>query len=530
VPGPWDAIRRRLSRAAEVGRAVRAARAREFVGLSVNVPVSYQPQVLVVGAGVSGIAAAVAAGRSGADTLLIERQGSVGGLVTSGLVTPFSMQLVSPDGELIVRGIVRDLFERLAAADGVTSQWWDWKIPKLPIDPEVFKLVVIQMLEEAGVRVLLNTAFVHADSADRRVQHIHLFNKSGFSAVRPGFVVDCSGEADVARSLSVPTTLNADVDPSALKVVSEALRNRGWVRRTEKTSSLQFSIVNVDLQKAHDFIVANPETYATAQRGDLVEDVDLFSYLWRERGVFYLPHQTSFKELIQAAVEQNEFRPEIGKYHLIDDSGIGLDGMRGYDSVIVNANRVMLNPFVEEEISDALMRGQEVCFEIWRFLRDHVMGFEGSRVGAVAPFMGVRRGAQIIGDHVYTAEERESFLQYDDVIGTACRKTAQAYEVPYSAMLPQGIDNLLVASGKTVSTDDFLPYRVKPVCMILGQAAGTAAAMCVTRSRGETPRSLSIRDLQRQLLEDGAYLGGDARLAALGLPAEVVSGAESPVP
>ncbi len=514
--GVIEKIRIRWSNLTALLRKARDESRRERVSYTPDpVPLVYEPEVLVVGGGVSGFAAAVAAARTGARTLMVEKQGTVGGLVTAGLVSPFSMQVIMPSGEVVTRGLVEELFDRLVKVDGIVREWRDWRIPKLPVDPEAFKLVAIEMLQEAGVEILFNTLFSDVEHRDGQISYLIVRNKSGLHAIQPKVVIDCTGEADVARATGVPCTLNADVDPSVIKVVSQALKKKGWVQRTEKTSSLQFMIGSVDLDRTHDFIVSHPETYASTTRGELVEDVELFTYLWKERGFFYLPHQTSFKELINSAKERGDFQPKIGRYVLIDESGIGMDGLRGHNTVIVNANRVMLNPFDEEDVTDALMEGQRVCFAIWSFLRDHIPGFEKSRIMAVASYMGIRRGAQIIGDHVYTAEERMRFLHYDDVIGMASRKTKKAYEVPYSLMLPKGGENLLVASGKTVSCDDFLPYRVKPVCMILGQAAGTAAALCA--GKGRTPRTLPIRLLQRQLIRDGVYLGEPDRLAELGL-------------
>ncbi len=487
-----------------------------------TVPVPYEAEVAVIGGGISGIAAAIAAARSGAKTMLIERQGVLGGLVTAGLVTPFSMQMMLPSGELVTRGLVEELFDRLSDVEGTVRNWRDWRIPKLPVDVEAFKLVVGEMLEEAGVKVLLNSSFVDVVRKGRTITHIIILNKSGQLGIKTKMVIDSTGEADIGRACKVPCTLNADVDPSVVKVVSSALRNKGWVQGTEKTSSLQFMVGNVDLDRTHDFIVEHPETYAATTRGELLEDVELFSYLWREQGFFYLPHTVSFQSLIRAASEQGIFRPKIGRYVLIKESGIGMDGLATNNTVIVNANRVMINPFDEEDVTYALMEGQKVCFEIWHFLREKIPGFEHSNILAIAPYMGIRRGAQIIGEKVYTAEERERFLQYDDVIGLAARKTQRPYEVPFSLMLPKKIKNLLVASGKTVSTDDYLPYRVKPVCMVLGQAAGTAAALCVQTQT--TPGKLDRRILQRALLRAGVYLGDSTRLAALGITAdEVVS-------
>ena len=493
-------------------------RSRDYIEYKPNsVPIAYDVDVLVVGAGVSGLAAAISSGRSGVKTLLIEKQSIVGGLVTGGWVTPFSMQMMLENGELITRGLVEELFDRISDMGGTVENWRDWKIPKLQIDPEIFKYVVIDMLKNAGVKVILNTPLLDVIQQNKFISEVIIHNKAGFQAIRAKQFIDCSGEADLARLCGVPCTLNADVDPTLIKVVNQALKNKGWVKGTEKTASLQFVIGNVNFDKTHDFIIENPDHYASTKRGNLIEDVELFSYLWKKQGFFYLPHETSFKELIKSEVTKGDMSFEIGKYKLIEESGLGMDGLRSSKSVVVNANRIMLNPFNEEDVSNAMNDGQEVCFEIWKFLQNTIPGFENSSITAVASYMGIRRGAQIIGDHVYTAEERMECLQYKDSIGMASRKTEKAYEVPFSLMLPIGVDNLLVASGKTVSTDDFLPYRTKPTCMILGQAAGAASALCIKDLKNLNPRDLDIRDLQKSLIKDGVYLGDADRLKELNL-------------
>tara|TARA_Y100001970_G_scaffold291446_1_gene428609 strand:- start:1398 stop:2954 length:1557 start_codon:yes stop_codon:yes gene_type:complete len=473
--------------------------------------------VVVVGGGISGLSAAISSSRNGMSTLLIEKQGELGGLVTSGWVTPFSMQMVLPDGKLIMKGLISELFDRLAEKDGTVRDWKDWKIPKLPVDKEIFKLVIHEMVEEANVEVLLNTSVLSIEYNNNLINQIKIFNKSGYQDISGKVFIDATGEADIARLSKVPMTLNNDVDPNATTVISDLLKNNGWVKRTEKNSSLQFSITNVDFNKTFEFILNNKDMYASTTRGDLVEDVELFKYLWIEKGFFYLPHTISFESIIENAVKKDKIRSEIGRYQfLLHGVGIGIDALKSNNTAIINANRVSMNPFNENDITYCLLKGQEVCFEIWRFLKTSIPGFSKSVVSSVAPYLGVRRAAQIIGNHIYTAEERMSFLKYDDVIGLASRKTARAYEIPFSLMVPKKIDNLLVASGKTVSCDDFLPYRTKPICMALGQAAGVASALFILKNN-KSFNMISINDLQKKLLDNNVYLGDHNRLKELDL-------------
>ena len=471
--------------------------------------------VVVVGGGISGLSAAISAARNGANTLLIERQGELGGLVTAGWVTPFSMQMVLPNNQVIMEGLISELFDKLAEKNGTISNWRDWKIPKLPVDKEIFKYVIHDMIEESKVNVLLNTSIISLDCKDRYISSLNILNKSGYQNIFGKIFIDSTGEADLARLSNVPMTINNDVNPSTKTILSDFMKNRGWVKTTEKTSSLQFAITNMDIEKTFKYICENEDMYSSTTRGELVEDVELFKYLWEERDFFYLPHTTSFKSIIENAIQKKQLRSEIGRYQfLVHNVGIGIDALRDSNTAIINANRIVMNPYDENDITYCLLKGQEVCFEIFRFLKENIPGFEKSVLSAVAPYLGIRRTSQIIGDHVYTAEERMSFLKYDDVIGLASRKTSEAYEIPFSLMVPKKVDNLLVASGKTVSCDDFLPYRTKPICMALGQAAGVAAAIA-SKNDEHSIKSLAIKEIQKSLLDNRVYLGNKKRLKDL---------------
>lgn len=472
-------------------------------------------EVAVIGGGISGITAALSAAREGKRTLLIEQQGVIGGLVTAGLVTPFSMQMVDPENNLVIRGICQELFDNLAANKGTIENWKDWKIPKLPVDAEIFKIVVSEMLEKSNVELLLNTSLVGCEIDSKRISDITIHNRNGFSSINAQFFIDCTGEATLARLANVPTTMEANIDTTRLKVVSETLKNAGWVKRTEKTASMQFLISNVNFQKTYEYILENPSYYSATTRGELVEDIELFKYLWQEKGFFYFPHTDSFKGLIESEKSKGNITTSMNGYVLMQEAGLGIDGLALNNTAIINANRVEVNPFDQSSVTQAVTGGYKVCLEIFSFLKRVVPGFENSVFQETSTMLGIRRGAQIIGDYVYTAEERMQFKQYKDVIGLASRKTSKNYEVPFSLMVPKNINNLLVASGKTVSTDDFLPYRTKPTCMILGEASGIAASVCVHNNF--TNRNIPIIDIQKKLLEKNVYLGNEERLKSLSL-------------
>lgn len=482
-----------------------------------NIPINYDADVLVVGGGISGVFAAISAARNKANTLLIERLGILGGMATSGLIPPISQQFVDISGNLITQGLVEELLDRLASEGGTIKEWKDWKIPKLPFDIEIFKLVIYQMLRESGVKVLLNTTFLSAQIEDSLIANVIIENKSGKQAIKAKVLIDCTGEADLVRACGVPCTLNTKIDSTKTenKHAKKLLKNIGWTQPTEKTTALQFMIGYVDLQKLYDYIIANPESYNCHFRGKLKENLELFKYLWKEKGIIYFTHKVNFKNEIEKAVKNGEFRTKIGKYSLMGECGCSIDGLKSNNLATITANRIRINPFDAEEVTEAMLDGQLACFEIWRFLKKYIPGFENSNIVSVAPLLGVRRTTQIVGNHVYTLEDRESLPEYDDVIGMTSRKIDGINEIPYGCLVPKMIKNLLVGSGKCVSTDDYVMYRTKAHCMVIAQAAGTAAAICANKRW--SVQDLDIKALQKILLKQGVYLGDEARLKKIGL-------------
>lgn len=482
-----------------------------------NISVMADIDVAVIGGGISGIISAICAARNGVKTILIEQQGCIGGLSTVGLVSHISNQFFDLSGKQITRGIVDEFMDRLAATGGTIVDWRDGKIPKINFDIEIFKLVAYDMLEEAGVMIMLNSFFSKAMINDDRIEYIVIENKAGRQAVKAKVFVDCTSDASVAMSTGVPCNRNSDLkDTDSMgEVASALLRKIGWKKRTEKTSSVQFAVIGADLDKLYNFIISNPDRYATYLKGEIKEDIALFKYLWDKKGIFYMPHTRNFETEIQKATKERFFTKDLWRYRSIHECGISIDGLKMNQILTVNANKVLIDPFSEEEVTKALVKGQGVCFEIWMFLKKYIPGFETSIIVSIAPMLGIRRRAQIIGKRVLTVEEREQELAYEDVIGMYCRQTKRAREIPFFCTVPQNITNLFVGSGKAVSTDDFVMFRTKPQCMVIGQAVGTAAALCIKRR--ETNNNLNIRSLQSALIKQGVYLGENDRLEELGL-------------
>ncbi|WP_309119706.1 FAD-dependent oxidoreductase [Paenibacillus sp.] len=449
----------------------------EANGLTVTVPehrlpVSYAPDVVVVGGGASGVAAAIAAARNGAKTLLLEQRGYLGGMGTSALVPAFCP---FTDGEKpVVRGIGLDLMERMKAAAGdeylrMHRDRLDW----VPIDVEILKRVYDDAVLESGAELLFHSFVDQALLADdgRSIAGLVVGNKSGRSVVQAKLYIDATGDADLAALSGVPFHIGGE---------SGELQ----------PGTMCYLVCNVDKARYDRFLAETgqgnqmPDTVQEAQRnGDLPEGRKRISGLaWLSNSVagFNFGHV------------------------------FGIDGTKA------------------EDLTRAAVEGRRLIEVQMRFLRKYVPGFENAHLVHSGDQIGIRETRRIVGDYTLVVDDFLSMRTFEDDIARnsyfidihlANAQSAMAIKhlpkgeshgVPYRCMLPQGKSNLIVA-GRSVSSDRPVQgsLRVMPNCFAMGQAAGTAAAMAA--AEGRDFRGVEVKRLQRLLAEQGAWLGDGKR-------------------
>lgn len=467
-----------------------------------------QVDVLVAGAGVAGCAAAIAAARTGARTLLVERNGALGGVATMGLMANIGNLFSDQQGRPVIDGLAREVVQRLVVRGAASEHWAAREVPGCVIDSEQLKVLLIEMLREAGVGVLthvLATRPVLAEAStpeQRVVAGAYIETKVGRQAVLAKQVIDATGEADLASQAGAPMQ---------------------WAKGT---ASLEFKMARVDLEALYQHFRQHPETFPVGM--DLVKGYAEFERNWVERGILFFPHGGGRKwDLVQRAIEQGAFERDRGMFHGLDAAG--LYGLRGQDSVIINANFWDVSSLKAPELSAAELGAQEICYYVAGFFQRHIPGFERGYVAQLASDLGVRTSRAIEGAATLTAGHTTSPhpVYFDDVIGCAPARARfvetgeflypHTFDIPYGVMVPKEVDNLLVASGKSVSTEPQGLVRGMSTCMVLGQAAGTAAALAA--AQGVAPRLLDVRLLQRTLAQQGAYLGDGQRRRALALDA-----------
>jgi ribulose 1,5-bisphosphate synthetase/thiazole synthase len=434
-----------------------------------SIPVSYDVDVVVVGGGAAGVAAAISAARNGASTLLVEQRGFLGGMGTVSLVPAFCP--FTDKEKAIVRGVGLELMERMKqACDPDFREKYADQLDWVPIDPEVLKRVYDDAILEHGVTPLFHT-FVYdvVKSEDgRRVEGVVIVNKSGRSFVRCGYVIDATGDADVAALAGAPF-------------------QKGGEAGELQPGTMCYLLANVDRPRFQRFV---EETGDTGQ---------LHKAVGRAISEGILPEG---RKSISGLAWVNDTLVGVNFGHVF-----GIDGTRA------------------EDLTRGAIEGRKVVERQLRFFQEHVPGFERAHLVASGEQIGIRETRRIEGDYVLTAEdfmEARSFP--DDIARNAYYidihlansqgkmtfthlPPGKSHGVPYRSLLPLGLDNVWVP-GRAASSDRAVQgsLRVMPNCFAMGQAAGTAAAMLSSAS-GRSSRDVDVDALRARLLEQGAWLG-----------------------
>ena len=420
--------------------------AQRYVSLPESrVPVVAEPDVLVVGGGSAGLAAAVAAARNGADVLLLERFGYLGGLATGGLII-LLLTMDDGAGRQAVAGLCQEIVDRMARRSAVyypPKEQWNDADPKLvehynrwglvwgsgphrvrysvAFEPYAFILAADDMIREAGVRVLYHTWACEPVVEAGRISAVVIQNKAGRQAIAPRLVVDASGDGDMFAAAGEPFELE---------------RVHPW---------LWFQMGNVsDLEEAF------------ASR----------------KGLFF-------------------HSPGAGRV-LVPWGGEG-------------RVRRKIDATDPRELSEAMSECRQMVAEEAARLKGSVPGFEDAYISLIADQLGITESRRLQGEYIMGRDDLDR--PFDDVIARTGHWTKYdcVYNIPYRSLLPRGIDNLL-AAGRCISVDHRVHHATKeiPPCMATGQAAGTAAALAARAGAGA--KNVDVTVLQRALREQGAIL------------------------
>ncbi|MEP7068068.1 MAG: FAD-dependent oxidoreductase [Usitatibacter sp.] len=437
-----------------------------------KLPVFGNFDVAVLGGGPAGIAASVAAARHGAKTLLVEHYGFLGGMGTAAGVTNFCGLHANVRGDMrrVVHGIASELLDRIAALDGLNEPHVIFgKTLAQAYDMSAYKCAADELVAGAGVEILFHAHGAQVVRGDERsIAALVIETKSGRQAVSARIFIDCSGDGDLA-SFAGAASEKGDGQGGALY------------------PTLMFRVNGVDPDRARD---------APRQIPQLMEEA-------QARGDFTFPRKGA---IVRPQKHPTEWRVNVTQLKNADGSAVD-----GTDA---------------RQLSGAETEGRRQVVDYHRFLKECVPGFEDSYLIDIAPQLGIRETRRVVADYMLTAKDVIDCVDFVDTIGVNgwplemhvagdvqwiwpdIPKARGFNQLPYRMILPRGLDNLLVAGRCAGMTHEAQSAaRVSGPCFVMGQAAGTAAALAI--DGGVPPRSLGVPRLQRTLETDGVYLGTD---------------------
>lgn len=413
-----------------------------------------ETDVLVCGGGCAGTAAALSAARNGARTLLVEKAPFAGGIITSVGLPYFDGIADIKTHRVVVRGIALELLAKsgVCAADAKEIK------PHNPTIPNTFEFKVLldRELQACGSKltVLFNSFVCEAVESQGRITSVTIANKDGLVRVRPKVVIDCTGDADVAARAGVPTEQSAEVQPL----------------------TLHFRI------------------------GRVKEELGL-------------------GKLCREALVKAQERGELPHFY-----GPGVMFLFAKDEVYVHGVRVPANPTDAADLSRAEMQGRADALAMHRAWKREIPAFADSYFIESYPWIGVRESRRLLGQHVLTEKDIMLGRSFDDAIATGCwyldlhpNKTTLGsandfkpekvqpapYDIPYRSLLPQKVENLLVAGRcHSATRGAHASTRVTVTAMALGEAAGCAAALSLTEKTSVA--TLSGQRVREQLAQQKA--------------------------
>ena len=447
--------------------------------------------VLVLGGGVSGSIAAIAAARTGARVLLVEEHGFLGGSLTAMGVGPM-MSFHNPSGEQVVRGIPDELIGRLQARGASLGHIPDtttYCSTVTPFDSEELKIELETMLTEAGGEILFHTQLAATELADHRLAAVVICNKAGLTPLRAKVFIDATGDADLAARAGVTFTYGRTADGLA------------------QPMTMNLKLANVDTAAVRDYARRHPEDF-------------LWSPAGQAEGLRRLASSprlslAGFLRAWKAARERGEIDVPRDQVLFFETPVSGV--------VIVNTSRIVgLNATDPFQLSCAEKIGRRQCSQIFRFLRQHAPGFAAAVRMDTAAKVGVRETRHVAGLYQITADDIMTSQAFDDAIAlggypidihapssettaTTRLQPSARYQIPLRSLMVERPENLLVV-GRCISAthEAAAAFRVSPIAMAIGQAGGVTAAEAA--QRGVNPAQVPFAAIRERLLQQGAQL------------------------
>lgn len=418
--------------------------------------------IIVIGGGIAGSAAALSAAREGRKVLLIEQSNALGGTAAGSLVIPFMpYSYIDPQTKEKIplsRGIFAEILEELRKCNSL-YEYTDLEFDT-SFHEEYLKLILNRMLTKAGVRLLFHSYLIDAETQNGHIEGVTVANKSGKQAFCADYFIDATGDGDLAALSGCDFRLGREEDGLC------------------QPMTLCFRVGNVDVDK-----------YISEERADAIK---------------------LYKEYKAAGRIKNVYEKILTFRH------------PSKNVIHFNSTRIVKkNPIDAFDLTEAEIEAREQAFELFAFMKEHVPSFKDAILLSTAASIGVRESRMIEGEYTLTGEDLLNLTRFDDSIaagnydidihnpegsGTTHHyfKAGEYYTIPYRCLTPKKTDNLLVA-GRCISVthEAQASVRIMPICFCTGEAAGIAAA--VAANHKTNVKDIDIKELQQKLKDANAF-------------------------
>jgi len=406
--------------------------------------------VVVVGGGPGGVPAAVAAARNGARVLLVERYGFLGGMATNALVHPYMKYKAGE--KVITRGLFEEFVDILKENGAILKD-------RQHFDAEPMKWLLDRFVLDSNVDLLLHAHAIGVLRKHQSIKTVRIFHKGGVEDLSANTFIDSTGDGDIAAWGGAKVEIGRKHDNQF------------------QPMTLNFRMANVDIKS----IPPGKEINRLYDKA-------------KEKGEVTNPRENVLKFI--------SVHPDV--IHFNTTRVVGKSSLDGWQS------------------TEAEIEGRRQVDDMVRFLKKHIRGFEKSYLMKMGSQIGVRESRRIMGKYVLNADDVLSARHFEDGIacasypidihnptgtGTDIRRLKEGtyYKIPYRCLVPEGIDNLLIASRCISATHEaHSSLRVMPIVWAIGQAAGTAASICLKKDI--KPGDVDASELRKKLTAQGAYV------------------------
>lgn len=421
--------------------------------------------VVVAGAGIAGISAAVKAAREGAKVILIEQYGFPGGMSTAGMVSPFMKHSI--DNEVLVRGIFEELELEMRILGGMIDNGFY---------ASAFRSAAFKLLKDANVKILLHSLITKVNREGNNIKSINIILFGEKIEIYGKVFIDTTGDAQIVYAGNFP-----------------------WVKGDEETGKLQaltlfFRMGGIDFNQALEFVKNNKE--------------DFFSWMTYDFDLNKIISVAGYFSIVKKAINEKRLTEDINYifYTTLPNSG---------EASFNTSNILSLDGSTSFDLTKAELIGREQVWQVVRLLQSDVPGFENSYLIETAVQVGVRETRRAIGDYIISEEDILECKKFDDAIARGCygidihgQKDEQSrldempendfYEIPIRSLIVRDADNLLVA-GRCLSATRKAhgALRIMPTSAAMGEACGALAALAVKNV--QSIRQVPIKQLQEKI-------------------------------